>query len=130
MLPRSSLGFYLSPPNPQGSLYCPCSRILSLPVRWLFGSLNSLLFFVTDLNTFEKRYFIVASTRYGESPIVSPNSSTICLVSFRPLADASSGAGYVICILQRTNNTMQFVSIPPIMNQTIVPKKPFGKQSK
>ncbi|KAF8815924.1 hypothetical protein BYT27DRAFT_7186396, partial [Phlegmacium glaucopus] len=95
MLPRSSLGFYLSPPNPQGSLYCPCSRILSLPVRWLFGSLNSLLFFVTDLNTFEKRYFIVASTRYGESPIVSQNSSTIRLVSFRPLANASSGAGYV-----------------------------------
>ncbi|KAF8799495.1 hypothetical protein BYT27DRAFT_7201366 [Phlegmacium glaucopus] len=95
MLPRSSLGFSSSPPNPQGCLYCPCSRNLSLP---------------NDL-TSTQCYFI--------SPIVSLNSSTIHLVSFRPLVDPS-----------QTNNTMQFPSIPPIMNQTIVLKKPFGNQSK
>ncbi|KAF8799514.1 hypothetical protein BYT27DRAFT_6858134 [Phlegmacium glaucopus] len=44
-------------------------------------------------------YFIVASKRDGKSPIVSPNSSTIHLVSFSPLADASSAAAYLICIL-------------------------------
>ncbi|KAF8810503.1 hypothetical protein BYT27DRAFT_6493440 [Phlegmacium glaucopus] len=66
-----------------------------------------------------------------EGPIVYPNSSTR-LVSSRPLANASasSAAGYAIYILQQINNTIQFPSIPPIMNKTIVPKKPFGKQSK